>query len=359
MSGYKSSKIIKITGLAAYTAAHFCVDLCCFYILFARFYPAAGSLYDVSLGFLCYNAIAFGLQFLLGSLADKKRLPLGSTGAAICFVSLAINISPALSLALCALGNASFHAGGGASVLKKSGGRSSDGGIFVATGALGVFAGTYLGRRGAEPLIPLSLILIAAAVTAAAETADIKLKPDYPEYKARSASDSLSVAAVLTAVLAAVLIRSYGGAVMPAEWKTDDFSAFIFVLAAFAGKAAGGILADLLGAKNTASAALIISVALGVAAGANEVAGALAVFFFNIPMAITLSAAADRLPANEGLAFGLTTLCLLLGSMPTFFFYLPESASAPVFASLTAAAAVALFVALKNDGAANKKTARL
>lgn len=113
MSGCKSSKIIKITGLAAYTAAHFCVDLCCFYILFARFYPAAGSLYDVSLGFLCYNAIAFGLQFLLGSLADKKRLPLGSTGAAICFVSLAINISPALSLALCALGNASFHAGGG------------------------------------------------------------------------------------------------------------------------------------------------------------------------------------------------------------------------------------------------------
>lgn len=66
---------------------------------------------------------------------------------------------------------------------------------------------------------------------------------------------------------------------MPAEWKTDDFSAFIFVLAAFAGKAAGGILADLLGAKNTASAALVISVALGVAAGANEVAGALAVFF--------------------------------------------------------------------------------
>lgn len=359
MSGCKSSKTIKIAGLAAYTAAHFCVDLCCFYILFASFYPSAGSLYNVSLGFLCYNATAFGLQFLLGALADKKRLPLGSIGAALCLIALAVKFSSVLALALCALGNAAFHAGGGASVLKKSGGRSADGGIFVSTGALGVFAGTYLGKQGAAPLIPFLLIISAFAAAAAAETADIKLKPGYPEYIARSASGSLPLAAVLSAVLAAVLIRSYGGAVMPAEWKTDGFSAFVFVLAAFAGKAAGGIIADLLGAKNTAAAALLISAALGVAAGESMATGALAVFFFNVPMAITLSAAADRLSSNEGLAFGLTTLCLLLGAMPTFFFLLPQNASPAVFAALTAAAAAALFFALKNEGTLCKKSVRL
>ena len=49
---------------------------------------------------------------------------------------------------------------------------------------------------------------------------------------------------------------------------------------------------------------------------------------FNIPMPVTLAAVADLLPYNPGLAFGLTTLALLVGVVPVFLLPLAGGAAA-------------------------------
>jgi FSR family fosmidomycin resistance protein-like MFS transporter len=44
----------------------------------------------------------------------------------------------------------------------------------------------------------------------------------------------------------------------------------------------------------------------------------LGIFLFNLTMPVTLAAIANMLPGRAGLAFGLTTLALIIGAYPTF-----------------------------------------
>ena len=48
----------------------------------------------------------------------------------------------------------------------------------------------------------------------------------------------------------------------------------------------------------------------------------LGVMFFSMTMSVTLALLVSVLPKNPGLAFGLTTIGLFLGTAPTFFFKL-------------------------------------
>lgn len=62
----------KRVSLLLYTFSHFCVDFACFFMLFAGFRGSVAqtgampALETVSLGFLAYNILAFGLQPLIG-----------------------------------------------------------------------------------------------------------------------------------------------------------------------------------------------------------------------------------------------------------------------------------------------------
>ena len=118
---------------------------------------------------------------------------------------------------------------------------------------------------------------------------------------------------------------------------------------AFAGKAAGGILADRLGARNVGVIALLASLpclALGYAVPAVAMAG---LALFNMTMPVTLCALASRLPDSTGFAFGLSTLALLIGTMPTFFFRLPDGAAPYVMAALIALSALCVLLSTRNQ----------
>ena len=111
-------------SLAAYSFSHFCVDFSCFYILFAGFAANTKNIETLAVGFLIYNIIAFGLQPIIGYLCDeKKKIPIGAIGCAILFLSLCLIRLPAAALALCALGNACFHIGGGIDSLAHAAGK--------------------------------------------------------------------------------------------------------------------------------------------------------------------------------------------------------------------------------------------
>jgi len=333
------------SSLFAYSFSHFCVDFACFWLLFGRVMAAGLPLETVSLMFLAYNIVAFGLQAPLGHLCDiRPRIPAGIIGCAAVAAGLLASSMLWPALLLAALGNAVFHVGGGIDSL--SGGRMWRSGVFVSTGAPGVALGVLAGRSGLPLMLPLGMVLLSGVLIAA-------LAPRRKAPPARFALDVSSHAPYAALILLAslsVVIRAYVGAVLPLPWKSASALMGLMPAAcAFAGKAAGGILADRLGARNVGVIALLASLpclVLGNAVPAVAMAG---LALFNMTMPVTLCTLASRLPDSTGFAFGLSTLALLIGTAPTFFFRLPDGAAVYVIAALIALSALCVQLSTRNQ----------
>ena len=123
--------------VAAYSAAHFAVDLCCAMLVL----PAARAASDKAMALLIYNFCAFAMQLPIGVLAD--RYGGGRYFSAIGCLMVALGgllPSPMLTAVVCGLGNAAFHIGGGADVMAVTEGAKYLG-IYVSPGAMGIFLG--------------------------------------------------------------------------------------------------------------------------------------------------------------------------------------------------------------------------
>ncbi|MEA4911106.1 MAG: hypothetical protein VB092_00640, partial [Oscillospiraceae bacterium] len=161
-------------------------------------------------------------------------------------------------------------------------------------------------------------------------------------------SPRLSPAAALLPLCLAVAVRACGGTVLAAPAADGLLPAGVMVaLCACEGKAAGGCLADRFGARRTAvlsrlCCAPLLCLSLG------PVAFYAGVFLFNIPMAITLCALAAALPRAPGLAFGLSTLALLCGVLPSFFVRVTAAPGLLLLLLLSAALCVMLTISDHN-----------
>ncbi len=352
---------MKKTTLSVHVLSHFCTDFVCFVLLFG---PLAAALDDaalLSVAFLIYNLIAFGLQPLFGYLYDVKKFkhpaPCG-LGLLIIAVALAVSGRPSLvyaAVGIAALGNACYHVGGGADVLRGSDGKIAPSGLFVASGAPGVALGTLCGKTAGFPLwLALLPPLVCIGLLVWVQRKNPRAAyADTPADFARLARPSLSFAGVLILALAAVFVRAWVGSVVPAEWKSGTLPALLVALlpacAAFAGKAAGGLLADRLGARRVSLIALLASLPLLLFLDHWAAFALIGLFLFNLVMPVTLCACTARLPRFPGLAFGLTTLALLLGVLPLWLLPLEGLAARLVPAGLILLAAGCLFGLMPAD----------
>lgn len=332
-------------SLMAYTFSHFSVDFACFFILFHGFKNSMGSLDSVAFGFLIYNVIAFGLQPIIGFICDNHpKIPIGMIGCGIVMISLLTLSSPWAALVLCALGNACFHIGGGIDSLMFANGKMFRSGIFVSTGAIGVAFGTMIGQWE-KIAIYLPIILIIASITLLIIFSQKTEVPVPCEFKI---SSNLPLRAVLIFALAAIVIRSYVGGVIPMAWKTSTSLMVLPSISACAGKALGGILGDKFGAKRVGVSTLLLSIPF-LCFGKNIVLiSAIGIILFNITMPITLCAVASKFPYNPGLAFGLTTLALLCGNVPAFFFGVSQNLVFPVLIALIVLSAIFTLLSTQN-----------
>ncbi len=314
-----------------YTFSHFCVDFSCFYFLYSGFGAGVTStntagessvLQVISLGFLLYNIIAFGLQPIIGFFCDSHtRLPIAIIGCVLVFIGLALNISW-VSLILCALGNACFHIGGGIDGLTFANGNMRRSGVFVSSGALGVSMGTLSGQHNTSPIFPIFLMAFSIILISC-----ISQKHTYTDkaLNFNSVNLKLGLSSILVLLFLSVTVRSYVGFTVPIEWKTTTLLFLLPSIASCLGKFSGGFLADILGAKRTGVLSLMISIPFLCFGYAQPVLCFIGITLFNITMPITLCAVATKLPYNPGLSFGLTTLALLCGNVPVFFFALPTA----------------------------------
>lgn len=320
-------------SLAAYSFSHFAVDFCCFYILFSK---------EQSLEvFFLYNCVAFGLQVIVGALCDRyKSFPVGIAGCIMVMCALPLTRAYLASVVLSAVGNAFFHVGGGIDSLVYSRGGMARSGIFVSTGALGVCFGTLCAKAGFSILLPASLMLFAIALIAVF----VKKLPD-ERRQAPDAAASIPAAAVILLACGSVFIRTFSLSIAPSEWKVSTFFVILAAVATFFGKAAGGILADIFSPRAVGTGALLLSAPLLCLGHISPYITLVGIFLFNLTMPISLCALSGAMPDNPGTAFGLSTLALVLGTVPLLFY--GGQYAVPLTVGLTALSAVFTFISTK------------
>lgn len=313
------------TKLTSWTLAHFAVDMSCFYILFRGvetvYRTNEPDLLAIGIAIMVYNCIAFGLQMVFGSLADKHpriEKAIGKVGLVFMLIPLTIiwisqSITASwIALILCALLNAAFHVGGGMDVLKKSEGKIAPSGIFVSSGALGVILGTLYGKTGDGALLPMSIVAAASIllfITTRKQTVEgnpLQINPMTPLTK-------YGVGAITLCLFIAVFIRSYAGIIWPIGFERAGLLILLPAVASCFGKAFGGLVADRFGAMETAVVSLALSIVLMFLSGGSWVVTGVSIMLFNMAMPITLCGLATAMPKHPGFAFGLSTFALLMG----------------------------------------------
>ena len=313
----------------AYALCHFVVDFACVSTMLCAVSrvlgeSGQGSMEVVALSILLYDIVAFTLQLPIGIALDQldknsyaALLSYASVGAGVVLSLVPIALLEWPAILLLAIGNALFHSAGGLSVLNISQKHAGPSGIFIATGAIGVFLGTQSAQMGRLQIAfsLLVLLFLCALITLVVQKVNKKywnvhnVSFDIP----RLSSNTLLAIALLSLVVA---LRSYAGMVMAFPWKSEMLLLVLSILGVFAGKALGGVVADRIGFRTTAIFSLIVAATLFVPSWEIPVMGLLGVFFFNFTMSITLASLANILPNAKGTAFGLASFSLAVGALP-------------------------------------------
>lgn len=342
----------KIT-LTLTSVIHFLVDLTCIYYMNGVLFPMAVTSRMFLTWAVYYNFCAFALPTLVGYLADRFlpdsggmrelsghdrhhtkspgsfRLLLAAAGCLLVGIGWFFFRIPVLMITLIGVGNGMFHVGAGMEVLHDSDSRFAPPGMFIATGAVGVFLGTTWGKQ----FLPLwNTFIIVMFLSAAGlilwsflmELVQGQGNPQGGNDFQSAASSRLSVPkkrmkiSVVCCLLLffVVFIRSYYGGLTSYTWKTGFTIGLVFTLCVAGGKFCGGILADKIGIRKAVILSLGAAGLTALLSFKNPVAGCISIFFFNMTMPLTLSLLVNLMPRFSGFAFGLLMLALFLGTLP-------------------------------------------
>ena len=310
----------RVSMTAVYGVSHFVIDLACIATMLGAVSRTLGieGAEGVVAAIVAYDLLAFCLQLPFGALVDladrNARAAMVACGlvAAGTFVSAA----PHAPAALVAVGNALFHCAGGLDVLNVAQGKATLPGVFVSTGAAGVFLGGLMAVSHAS-LTPVLAALPVGCIFAIASVDRMNRRiwnvRNEPFGLPRPSVRFIGACALLAATVA---LRSYAGMEMAFSWKVDIALAAGLVTGIVAGKAAGGVLADRRGLAAASIASLTGSAALFPFAAAFPAIGMLAAFLFNFTMPVTLISLANLMPASRGIAFGIASFSLAIGALP-------------------------------------------
>lgn len=349
----------------AYALCHFVVDFACVSSMLCAVSrvlgeSGQGSMEVVALSILLYDIVAFTLQLPIGIALDQldknfyaALLSYALVGAGVILSLVPIALLEWPAILLLAIGNALFHSAGGLCVLNISQKHAGPSGIFIATGAVGVFLGTFSAQYGRLQVAfsLLVLLFLCALITLVVQKVNKKY---WNVHNVSFDISKLSFNTLLTIALLSLVValRSYAGMAMAFPWKSEMLLLVLSVLGVFAGKALGGMVADRIGFRTTAIFSLIVAATLFVPSWEIPVMGLLGVFFFNFTMSITLASLANILPNAKGTAFGLASFSLAVGALPALAGFRIEHPAMLSGVSLVSALALGVGLTLVKDSVA-------
>jgi MFS transporter, FSR family, fosmidomycin resistance protein len=331
---------------ALYGVIHALVDAACVVaVVRASHQESAGTL-GAFWTVLSYDLLAFALQFPLGLLADRLRLARASMILGVFLSALVVapvSMAAWPTMLMAGVGNALFHLGAGGLVLSSSA-KAGPAGVFVGPGALGLGLGLWMGRTGWGSTFPIHVALVFAL--AVLLVLDRPAKRESAMQDSRGKHPPLMAAVILSLLLVSVLVRAFVGFGACFQCPSGWVVALGIPLAACTGKVLGGMVADRLGWLAASLGGLVLSLPLIALSGGSLWLALPGVLLFQSTMAVTLMAVARLMPAWPCTAFGLPSLFLVLGSLPTFYPLGQRLYGGATFALLLALSAAALGLAL-------------
>lgn len=310
----KSKNII--TGYL-YSYIHLITEIACFYFLV----KVTNNWRFVWLIPFIYDGMAFVPQALIGYISDKyHKINFSLIGTGLIFISYILyfctNVNLYISLIILCLGNACIHVNGAEVTLKTSGGKLSHSAIFVAGGSFGVILGKIL----ATSIVPfwgiLFLVLTMIPFILLAETYETE-EDNCEDFN--YANKKISPMIVISLAVLVVIIRGYIGYGLPTSWNKTIIQTVILYFTMGIGKALGGILSDVFGIRKIAAISTLAAIPFLFFGENIMIISLIGVMFFSMTMSITLAILVSSLKRTPGLAFGLTTIGLFLGTVPIFF----------------------------------------
>ena len=315
MINHFKSKELKTGYLYFYV--HFVIEVVCFFYL-SRITNNSNYIWLVP---LIYDALAFVPQSIVGYVSDKyPKINMGIIGITMVLISYLLfgltNLSIFISLILLCIGNALLHVAGAESTIRTSNGKLSTSAIFVSGGSFGVVTGKLLAMTSINSLFLIILILTMIPFVL---ISDKYINKDSNTEKFDYVKDNINSSLIILIAVLVVIVRGYMGYGIPTSWnKTIPQTILLFSIMEI-GKALGGILSDLVGIRKTAIISTLLAVPFLCFGDNIMVISLIGVMFFSMTMAITLGILVSKLKKTPGLAFGLTTIGLFLGSTPAFF----------------------------------------
>lgn len=306
------------TSALALGAVHALVDCASGFVVF-RDVGGGGYVHaTVLIMVVAYNAIAFGGQAFAGMLADRLQWYRGMAAAGVALAALALIIAPWSTWAaviVVGTGNAMFHVGAGAHVMATSGDRSTESGVFVGPGALGLATGIWLGGHG----VPARWVIVALLVISAPLLLQIGKRAVRTTRELPRVQSGLLVVVVVCAacLVGSVTVRALVGGTIAGAWRGVSVEVMWgLAIAAMMGKVAGGFVGDRLGWATTSVLALVISAPLISFFAGTPWGAVLGMLIFQMTMPVTLKAMHHVMPERPGLAFGIPCMALLAGALP-------------------------------------------
>ena len=296
--------------LPLFTIIHPLVDACSVSVL-----VAGGMTWE---RVVVYNALAFALQLPLGVLLDVwPRWGHGGFffGTGMVWVAAELVILGFGGwgvLAMACVGNALFHLVAGKHVLETHGGRAGPIGLFISTGALGLMAGQVWAAKAAT----MCLAVFAGALGVCVVVVAVRLAGTFALPCGARGARALP-AGTLVGLFVLIAWRSWAG-LFASGRSAGGCALMMFAGAAvtFAGKVAGGYLAERVGCWKVTAFSVGGSAALAFLCEPSWVAAWLVLLFVaQLATGPVLSLVYDKTERRGGTAFGLNCLGLFTGSL--------------------------------------------
>lgn len=313
----------KFSIVGIYSMIHCIVDMACAILIAGILTPTLTGTNSLVIAIFLYNLFAFAFQLPFGILADKinKNALISTIGCIFIIIAYCINSFGVLACIIAGIGNALFHIGGGIDVLNISDKKATLPGIYVATGAMGLYIGSKSTYLGIDKFYIIAIILAISAVLLFWLYKQVKEKykinNEVPEFKDITSKEQI----IMYCLLLTICVRGYLGLILNFEWKSNFIIGLIVVSAVVLGKILGGIIGDKFGWKITSTLSLIFSAILFIFAFDSMICGIVAILLFNMTMPITLTALSNMFYKNKGMAFGMTTIALFIGAVPVLLGY--------------------------------------
>jgi len=308
-----------------YFYIHFVVEVTCFYTLA----KLLGDSIFLWIAPFMYDAFAFVPQSLIGYISDKyTKINIGIIGTILLLIGLItcnLHILGYIPLIILCLGNACLHVSGAETTLRASDGKLSHSAIFVAGGSFGVITGKLLGTLNFSYLF---LVLLGLTMIPFILLADEYRKEDdkqkQPCKNFNYINKKINPFIIILLAVFVVIVRGYMGYGIPTSWNKTVFQTILLYFAMGTGKALGGILSDWIGIRKTAVISILLALPFLLFGDDLMLISLIGVLMFSMTMSITLAILVSVLKNKPGLAFGLTTIGLFLGTVPIFFIKLSK-----------------------------------